>query len=327
MLSFSKCDSTERANEIQELFVRNDRPTFPRFFDRAYRTLSAEGGASWVVTDDSGRVVMHVALFPRTFRGRGRTCHAGMLGDLVADQEYRDFWTPLKMFRRAIADIKREGRVDFLYTDPSPNSVAIAKGAGFTPLGDLRRFVAPTNPLYLTFCGLRGRARRLQTSESAALTLGRGDADIDPLHSSREFRAARTVSFYGTRENGEVAPRSRYVIMRSPKSANGNADGIGMLAAPEGSDTASLVDLLWRDGSIAVQDALHAVARRARAGGFRKMSCVTLEGSGFADALKRYGFVPREVIQPIFWLAVRTPASPPPEASEWMLTSLDGSAW
>ena len=73
VLKLEQCDGTTRADEIKALFVRNDRPGFPDFFDRVYPSLAAEGGASWIGVEDDGSVVMHVAVFPRTFRHGGRT--------------------------------------------------------------------------------------------------------------------------------------------------------------------------------------------------------------------------------------------------------------
>jgi hypothetical protein len=324
VLTYWQCDSTARADEIQDLFLRNDRPEFPSFFERVYRTLAAEGGASWIATDEAGKVVMHVALFPRSFHGDGGRYRVGLLGDLIADVDYRDFWSPLKLFRRAVGDIKREGRFDFLYTDPSPNSIGIVKAVGFAPLGELRRYVAPVNPVYLAFCGVRARARRARTRCHGQLD-ATGAASIAAFDETDDLSAQRSADFYRAREGGSLAPHARYVYVNA-RSADEGPSAVGMIASADGTDTASLVDLRWDESRLGVMDALHAVARAARAQGFRKLSCATLAGSHFAESLSSYGFIGRETIQPIFVLPLHTARSLP-LAPEWMLTSLDGSAW
>lgn len=324
MLTFSKCDSTTRATEIKALFLRNDRPAFPDFFERVYRTLAAEGGASWIATDEQGDVVMHIALFPRSFRGNSGTYRVGLIGDLMADVPYRDFWSPLKLFRRAIADIKREGAFDFLYSDPSPNSVALAKAVGFVSLGELRRYVAPVNPLYLAFCGARARATRTRARCERELD-AEGSATLGDL-AGAHLQATRSPDFYRARTGGELAPTPRYVTVRPHDAADERPAAVGMLAAHDGAETAALVDLQWDAERLGVESALHAVARAARAQGFRKLSCATLGGSRFAESLSSYGFIARECIQPMFVLRMN-PAQSLPQGPEWMLTSLDGSAW
>lgn len=324
MLKFSKCDSVTRAAEIQALFLRNDRPTFPYFFDRVYRTLAAEGGASWIAADEQGDVVMHIALFPRSFRGETGTYRVGLIGDLMADVPYRDFWSPLKLFRRAIADIRREGKFDFLYSDPSPNSVALAKAVGFTPLGDLRRYVAPVNPVYLAFCGARARAARTRSSWQPELD-AEGSATLADL-AGAYLQATRSSDFYRARAGGELAPTSGYVVVWPRGDDDERPAAVGMLAARAGADTADLVDLQWDAQRLGIQSALHAVARAARARGFHKLSCATLGGSRFAESLSSYGFIGRECIQPMFVLPLQETQALP-AAPDWMLTSLDGSAW
>ena len=326
MLSFWRCDSTARAREIQDLFLRNDRPGFPSFFLRVYHTLAAEGGASWVATDDEGVVVMHVALFPRSFECEGRTYRVGLLGDLMADVQYRDFWSPLKLFRRVIADIKREGRFDFLYTDPSPNSVALAKAVGFAPLGELRRYVAPVNAAYLALCGVRAGAKKPESRCAGHLNEA-ADGAFAALTGTTQLQAQRTPAFYHAHAGGELAPHAEYVLVGPTGSDDPTAPtAVGMLAASEGDDTATLLDLRWDESRLTVQDALHAVAHAARTKGFRKLSCATLDGSRFAQSLSNYGFFSREPIQPIFVLPLNA-ADLVPSAPDWMLTSLDGSAW
>ena len=325
MLKLEQCDGATRADAIKQLFVRNDRPGFPDFFERVYRSLAAEGGASWVATEDDGSVVMHVAVFPRTFHHAGRTWRAALLGDLIADERYRDFWSPLKLVRRAINDVRRDGRFDFLYTDPSPNSIAIAKAAGFAPLGALRRYVAPVNPLYLAFCGLRARAGSARTVCDDSLDAS-GPNALESFAPASDLRAARTAEFYRAHSGGELAPTPRYVIVHDPKSADTTPRALGMLAGTDSSDTAALVDMQWDDRRFGVSRALHAVAGAARSHGYRKLSCATLDGSRFASSLVRYGFIGREVIQPIFVLGMRR-GEQLPAAPDWTLTSLDGSAW
>jgi hypothetical protein len=325
VLTISQCDGSTRGDEIKSLFVRNERTGFPHFFERVYRTLTEDGGASWIATDEAGAVVMHVAVFPRVFSRNGQTFRAALLGDLIADVSHRDFWSPVKLVRRAIADIRREGRFDFLYTDPSPNSIAVAKAAGFTSLGDLRRYVAPVNSMYLTFCGIRSRTARASVDCGDQLDPSSRDALRD-LSAAQTLSAERSAHFYMAHAGGQLAPQPRYVTIRRRAARSAKPQAIAMLAGTDAADTVSLIDLRWDGDGFDVGSALHAVAHTARRHGYRKLSCATLDGSRFAHSLSSYGFFARECIQPVFVLALH-PSDPPPPAPEWMLTSLDGSAW
>ena len=58
----------QHVREIKDLFLANERPEFPEYFDRAYPPAVATGATSWLGRDSEGRLVMHIACLPRRFR-------------------------------------------------------------------------------------------------------------------------------------------------------------------------------------------------------------------------------------------------------------------
>src|SRR3989441_13378618 len=76
-LTIERCDSLAHGDEIKALFLRNDRPTFPAFFDRAYPYAVSAGARSWVARDGRGAMVGHLAAFPRAEERRvGKECRS-----------------------------------------------------------------------------------------------------------------------------------------------------------------------------------------------------------------------------------------------------------
>jgi hypothetical protein len=96
----------EHAAGVKALFLRNGRADFESTWDVAY---PASDASSWIGCDATGSIVMHVALFPCVVGDGRRSWRAGLLGDLMADVEYRDFFGPTQLLRKAAADAKAAG--------------------------------------------------------------------------------------------------------------------------------------------------------------------------------------------------------------------------
>ena len=137
------CDPRTREREIKDLFARNERTGFDAAFDRAYRQRADKGLRSWIGLVD-GEAVMHISVSPMAFKGAGVELTAGVLGDLLVSEGHRDFWAPVRLLRTLIADLKRAGNIDFLFTTTVADAEPVFKAGGFKPYGSLRRFVMPT---------------------------------------------------------------------------------------------------------------------------------------------------------------------------------------
>jgi hypothetical protein len=229
-----------------------------------------------------------------------------------------------------VADLRAAGTLDFLLTDPSPNAVAVAKAAGFQPLGELRRHVLPLHTLYLAPSAVWGRVPRLVTTSVArasAVDRATADALASGCYDGGGFRAQRSIAAYAAHDIGETTHEARYVAIRvGGTPADAPADALAVLMRRPGSRASVLADLVWRESTIRPVWALHAAARAARELGAPRLSCSTLDGSAFGRELRTAGFLPRELHQPLFLLALRPTLALPP-AESWLLTVMDGSSW
>ena len=168
-LQFERCAVGVFAEEIKALFVRNDAPEFPEFFERAYSQTASAGGISWIARDGQGKLVGHYAALPRVFRSESRQARAALLVDLLLDRVHRNFWSAAELCRRAAADLRESGEFDFAYSDPSPVARGIMRAAGFTERGTLERFAAPLNFLYNGFFHVKSRAVSLTAERIGGL--------------------------------------------------------------------------------------------------------------------------------------------------------------
>src|SRR2546423_4597380 len=101
----------EHSEEIKGLFLAHDVPDFPEFFDRAYPFVVREGGKSWIGFDGDGRVVAHIARFPRRFTLGTQTVVGGLLADLMTAKSHRTVFPGLTLVRQMTAQSQAEGNV------------------------------------------------------------------------------------------------------------------------------------------------------------------------------------------------------------------------
>ena len=85
----------DHAAAIKDLFVAHGMPSFPDYFDRTYPAAVRSGAMSWLGRDESGRVVMHQASFPRRFGSAQRDVVACLMVNLMVATEYRVFFAAL----------------------------------------------------------------------------------------------------------------------------------------------------------------------------------------------------------------------------------------
>jgi hypothetical protein len=111
----------EHAAQIKKLFLANERPDFPEFFDRAYPSAARSGGRSWIGVDSEGQVAMHIALFPHRFALREHTVIGGLLVNLMVAKARRTVVPALTLMRRVTEDAKADATIDFLYGNPNPS--------------------------------------------------------------------------------------------------------------------------------------------------------------------------------------------------------------
>ena len=327
-LTIERCDSLAHGDEIKALFLRNDRPTFPAFFDRAYPYAVSAGARSWVARDGRGVMVGHLAAFPRVFRDATRVARAALLVDNVFDAAHRNFWSAVELCRRALADLSATGDFDFAYTDPTPPGLALVRALRFTQVGTLHRFVLPLQPLYLGFFRIKARAEPLSVERVGGRDDARIAAALRALRPGARFRGERSLDLYATRLGGETIPNWQWLVLRAdPEGGGGTAvAGLVLTARPPGAATASVIDAVWDDARVSPASVLHAVARAARDDGCKKLSMFTLAESALARSLKACGFVRRADALPVVVHLSREGAELPP-IRDWSMTYFDGSAW
>jgi len=326
-LTIELCDTATHGEEIKALFLRNDYPTFPAFFDRAYRYAMSTGGRSWIARNGQGSVVGHLAAFPRVFRDGTQVVHGALLVDNLFDRAYRNYWSAVELCRRALADLRQAGDCDFAYSDPTLPGQALLKPLGFTRVGALRRFVLPLHPLYAGFFRVIARVEPLSAERlDGGLREPRVAEALRALPPGAWFRGDRSLDLYATRLGGENIPHWHWFLLRAQRHPGTRVAALVLTAHQPGEAVLRVVDLLWDDTQVSPASVVHTVARSARDDGFRKLSLVTLAESQLARSLERCGFIGRSDALPLVVHLTRQGVVLPP-VRDWVLTYFDGSGW
>lgn len=308
------CDPRDRERQIRDLFARNGKSFFDTVFERAYRARADRGLRSWIALSDD-RAVMHISVTPMPFVGCGRRMTAGILGDLMVDESHRDFWAPVRLLRRMVSDVKREGRIDFLITTTVADAEAVFKAGGFKPFASLRRYVLPLVLPYLTFTRIRSRARRNRVRA--------GDGTVPRLDEGLEvWRPYADREFYDTR-----IPRAEFSDANWLALNGGSATATAALLS-RNQDLPlemSFADLFWTGNRSEFPEIVHASARWARQQGMKKLSLTTLAESAVARRLEQAGFMGRDTRSKLLIHGIGPDPVPPVE--EWFLPSFGLSGW
>jgi hypothetical protein len=314
------CDPRDRESEIKDLFARNGQVGFDAVFDRVYRKRAEYGLRSWVGTMD-GKAMMHVAVSPLRFVGAGLSLQAGLLGDLMVDQSQRDFWAPVRLLRRMVADVKRAGETDFLISTTVHEAESVFKAGGFKPLGKMRRYILPAYWPYLAYTRLRGRLRvarpvpgNFEGYRSTEMSSGTAAASW--------LRPETNADFYDTR-----IPRAEFSDANwiGVEQKNMGTAGWALLSKNTILNEFGVADVFWNEPALGVRDVLHAAARWTRKQGHNKLTFSMLDVSEPARELERAGFLARDhaaavVFQPISKIELPSPG-------KWFLPSFTMSSW
>lgn len=314
------CDPRDRESEIKDLFARNGQDGFAAVFDRVYRKRAEYGLRSWVGTLD-GKAMMHVAVSPLRFVGGGLSLQAGLLGDLMVDESQRDFWAPVRLLRRMVADVKRAGETDFLISTTVHEAESVFKAGGFKPLGKMRRYLLPAYWPYLAYARFRGRVRAARPAvgdfEQYSAT------EMSSATSAASWlRPETNADFYNTR-----IPRGEFSDANwiAAQAKNAGTAGWALLSRNTYLNEMGVADVFWSEESLRTSDVLHAAARWTRKQGYNKLTFSMLDVSEVGKELERAGFLARDhaaavVVQPISKVQL-----PPPE--KWFLPSFTMSSW
>jgi hypothetical protein len=260
---------------------------------------------------------MHICVTPVRFTGAGRTLVGGVLSDLMVEDTHRDFWAPVRLLRKMIADVKRAGEIDFLLTTTTTEAETVFKAGGFKPFGTLRRYVLPLNAFYLAAARLRAGVKR---TKAQPMVFERPE-DTEPALADPTWRPLGSAQFYQSR-----IPRLEYTDGKWVAVTNGKAAaGYALLARVAEQDELSLADAFWQSQGVRLGEVVHAAARWGRTQGFRKLTLGTVHESRIAAELQRCGFFPRDVRSLL--LIHQTGQNPPPAAEDWFLSGFALSGW
>ena len=309
------CDPRERTDQIKDLFARNGQPQFDAAFERAYRSRAEIGLKSWL-GQLGDQAVMHISVSPIEFSNGVRTLRGGVMGDLMVEEAQRDFWAPVRLLRQVVADLKKDGSIDFLLTTTTSDAEAVFRAAGFKTYGDLQRHVLPLNRAYLGLARLRARAARVRPARVEMIAPAPGPA----VTAGDMWRPVPSERFYRTRVEREEFEDATWLEMKG--SRNGAGVGFAMLSKHHSQPEIGFADAFWGGGADLPAVALAAGRWAARAG-YPKMCVSTLAESRLSAELKRAGFFPRAVRSVMLVQKIREV----PPVEDLFLTGFSLSSW
>lgn len=292
--TIQRVDPLAHGDAIKALFIANERPEFPAWFDRAYPVAVRLGTTSWIAVDDAGRVRIHLAALPLRLDYRGSDVQGWLLSNLMADKDHRSFFPTVALARRVVADLKADGAA-FITTDPiNAGAMAVLRAAGLAQVGAHDRYV------YLL------GDRRWVVDTAMSVHLAARDA-ISPhawAESVPPTVAAEWTQRHDTRL-AAVAPRRLDGLYAMRITNFGAAVDLGFVVRDEGGAElgaaivhggtdghADVVTLRCSTQAAAASSAV-AIARATRALHYRRLHASAVVGSPYARALTRGGFVRR----------------------------------
>jgi hypothetical protein len=329
-LSYERVDPLAHAADIKRLFLEHERPEFPAFFDRTYPEAVAAGAQSWIGRDAEGRIQAHVAQLPRRFLLGERQLAAALMVNLMVATAYRRYWPAVGLVRRAIADMRRSGSFDFTYADPNDAAQPITRGAGFRPVGVVRRFVLPLGDrrpavalgigLYRSLVRVLGRGPRLACVEQPARHVTGGTFPGPGTGSS--LRPIRSLAVYRSRLAGYPADDDRWFVFRD-LAASSDPAGRVLVRGPDERGVA--VVCAWECGPLAaLRSMLVAVTDRLRRLGAARLELCVVTGSPAERAVRRAGFLPRPEFIPLLAVSFsEAGAAAVEKAPDWRVLPVD----
>lgn len=317
-LTIAHCRPSEQSPAIHDLFTRSGEPDFATVFRAVYQVREPLGLRSWVGMLD-GRAVLHISLSLERFAGLGAALTAGLPGDLMTDAAHRDFWHPLKLVRRMVADVRATGSADFLLTTYVPAAEGVFKAAGFRPFLAVQRYVMP---LQWPYPLLRRLLHGERVRDLSAVPFRDGaEVRLDALASPGSFRPVPGPAFYATRMPRRQYPQGTWLLTGAPDMPTA-----AVLVSPQEGGELLIADVLWHEAEPALAGVLSAVARWGARHGHRRLSISTVPGSLLAAAARRAGMLVRPGFHRVMLLPV-VPLDRIPPAEQWAFTPFVLTGW
>lgn len=286
-----RVDPLEYGDQLKALFRAHQRPEFPDWYDRSYPIAVAEGAASWVLMEEGGKVVGHVAGFTADLAVEGRVSHGALLANLMVDQAHRTFFPAAAMIKKAVKDLRADG-AEFIYTNPNnPGAVATMRAGGLREVAWLNRFLfmtGHTNPVVTLGLRAMHAGRRLILPSITAEATPPAEAVRWTVEESRGVSAVtarRRASVYLMREGPFDPALDLGFRLVDGSGAQVGAALVRLAPPPEDSRVVTLRCRTELQCSAAIA-AIGAVLRRR---GVRRMNASALMNTGFARALVRGG--------------------------------------
>lgn len=331
MLSVKQVNPLDHEEDLKALMTANGHGAFGEFFDRGYRAVVVDGGASWVGFDEAGRVQMSLTQFVHAFQFRAAPILAGAIGNVMVAQPYRTFFPAVALFKRMLSDSRDRGELDFVYGDPTPGASAISKVVKMEHVGNLDRLVLPiADGSFAKHIGARLFARApavlggsttpdVRCYRAADHTLDDFDAPLGP---DDRLVSRHPISMLQRRFSGFPGSNDFILELRwDPGATRWDALILMRLAA----ETRILSILsVRRRSDITLRSLIPALPRIAHRVGAHRLQVETLSESKMAKEFRSLGFRARGDTLPVFAKAfsplgrevVR-------KIAEWELTALD----
>ena len=326
----------DHATEIKDLFVAHGMPSFPDYFDRTYPAAVRSGAMSWLGRDESGRVVMHQACFPRRFASAQHELVACLMVNLMVATAYRSFFPALTLLKHAVQDLEARGGIDFLYADPNTAGRMLLEAVGFASIGTLQRYVLPVSDRRVV---LDGFIRLFHAWLRARNGAGAGAGMAAVAHAAQGFplgsvaaprlrsptvAAYHDAALYASRLAGYPGALDWWLTLQGPADGQAGPPAAALLIrGPDASGMASLK--AWRRApEVDPAASLPSLIAQLRRRGCTRLQVSTIAESAFGRALRRAGFIPRHDTVPILAKAL-TPAGAACVAAvdAWEITDLE----
>lgn len=322
----------EHEADLKALMAAEGLTAFDDVFDRGYADVVADGGASWVGFDETGRIQLCLTQFVHRFRVGALCLQSGMTGNVMAAQAYRTFFPAVALFRRMLSDTEQRGELDFVYGDPTPQAYAISKVVKMDHVANLDRLVLPiADARFTKHVGARIFARAPSILGGRSAPDVRCDAaancnveDFDCARGPDDRLLARhPVSMLQRRLRGFPGPNDFVVELRWDRTAT-EWDALVLLRLADDNTRILSILSVRRRSDISLRDIIPALVPVARRVGAYRLQIETVLESKMAREFCSLGFRPRGDILPILVKAF-TPAGREAmgNVAQWELTTLD----
>lgn len=292
-LVVKRIDPLTMGEQIKTLFMTNERPDFPGWFDRAYPMAVKEGAASWVLVDPDNRVLAHVGGFHARLSVEGQVVRGGLLVNLMADKDHRTFFPVVSVIKRAVKDMKDDGAA-FIYTNPiNPGAIATMRAAGLNQIGDSNRFLLPighANPVIdLGLAAVAwGRRRWLPAVIATSIDLPDAVRQTTELISGvSPVTPKRLASLYPIRQEGFGSGEDIGIGLSDRAGSSVGTAIVRTSATGAWLTTLRCARLEGVAGSVA------AIGALLGGRGVRRLECRVLMNTAFTRELMRGGFLQR----------------------------------